>query len=238
MEIKKVTLVLADISGYTRFIKEREISLLHAEEIITGLLEAVIDTAEYPLTLNKLEGDAALLYTAVEADPAAVARDVAQQAVRFFEAFKQKRHAMVNSASCPCDACSHIDQLEIKAFLHSGEAVVKQVRQFEELGGEDVILLHRLLKNGVSAPEYLLMTEAFHRLSGDLPGWRSEAHAEEYDALGRVDAVVFYPSIELVLAPIPAAIQERDQVEESRFSLEPLRRSLTGETLEFRHLPR
>jgi len=37
-------------------------SLLHAEAIISDLLEAVIDHAEYPLTLSKLEGDAVFLY--------------------------------------------------------------------------------------------------------------------------------------------------------------------------------
>jgi len=236
MEIKPVTLVLADISGYTRFIKDREISLLHAEQIITDLLEAVIDTAEYPLALNKLEGDAALLYTPVEADAAAVAQDVARQAVRFFQVFKQKRRAMIEDSGCPCDACTHIDLLELKAFLHIGEAVVKQVRQFEELGGEDVILVHRLLKNSVGASEYLMMTAAFHRLSGDLAGWQRAAHTEEYETIGRVNTAVFYPPCDLAPARMPAA--GVDRAGESPFALEPLRRSLTGDALEFRHLPR
>ncbi|MDP1624483.1 MAG: DUF2652 domain-containing protein [bacterium] len=62
METKKVALVIADISGYTQFIRSEKMSAVHAEEIIFELLEAVIDHAAYPLTLNKLEGDAALLY--------------------------------------------------------------------------------------------------------------------------------------------------------------------------------
>ena len=62
MELKRVVLVLADISGYTRFMKIHTMSLLHAETIITELLEAVLDHAEFPLTLSKLEGDAAFMY--------------------------------------------------------------------------------------------------------------------------------------------------------------------------------
>jgi hypothetical protein len=236
MEIKKVALVLVDISGYTRFIKHRQISLLHAEQIITELIEAIIDTAEYPLTLNKLEGDAAFLYTPIEADESAVAQDVARQTVRFFEAFKRKRQEMIDGVSCPCDACTHIDVLELKAFLHVGEAVVKQVRQFEELAGEDVILVHRLLKNKVEAQEYLLMTAAFHRLSGPLPDWRSAAHSEEYGTMGQVEVVVFYPQIEFVL-PEAAAVQKMTMLEGLRFSLAPLWRRLTGKRQEFRHLP-
>ena len=62
MEIKGAYLILADISGYTRFVKIHRASILHAEEIVTELMEAVIDAAGPPLILNKLEGDAAFLY--------------------------------------------------------------------------------------------------------------------------------------------------------------------------------
>ena len=62
MELIKAVLVLADIGGYTRFIKMHGTSLVHAERIITDLLESVINESEFPLTLNKLEGDAALFY--------------------------------------------------------------------------------------------------------------------------------------------------------------------------------
>jgi len=46
MEIKRVVFVLADISGYTRFMKLHTGSLLHAEVIIADLLEAVLDHTE------------------------------------------------------------------------------------------------------------------------------------------------------------------------------------------------
>ena len=68
MEIKVVYLVLADISGYTRFVKIHRASILHAEEIVTELMEAVIDAAGPPLILNKLEGDAAFLYAPATAE--------------------------------------------------------------------------------------------------------------------------------------------------------------------------
>ena len=57
-------------------------SAVHAEEIIFELLEAVIDHAAHPLTLNKLEGDAAFLYAEMDSgNQAAVARDVARAGV-------------------------------------------------------------------------------------------------------------------------------------------------------------
>ena len=38
--------------------------------------------------------------------------------------------------------------------------MVKRVSRFEELAGDEVILIHRLLKNQVPAHEYLLLSEA------------------------------------------------------------------------------
>ena len=54
MELKHVALVMADIGGYTRFIKFHKTALLHAQEIISHLIEAIIDRASFPLILNKL----------------------------------------------------------------------------------------------------------------------------------------------------------------------------------------
>lgn len=50
MNIKKVALVIVDISGYTQFIRSQKLSAIHAEEIVFELLEAVIDHAAYPST--------------------------------------------------------------------------------------------------------------------------------------------------------------------------------------------
>ena len=60
MKLIHAALAIADISGYTGFIRRREVSLLHAEQIVSDLIEALVSGAERPLILNKLEGDAAL----------------------------------------------------------------------------------------------------------------------------------------------------------------------------------
>jgi len=61
IELKNVSMVLLDISGYTSFIKWHDMSLLHAEQIISELLESAIGSLDGLLTLNKLEGDAAFI---------------------------------------------------------------------------------------------------------------------------------------------------------------------------------
>jgi hypothetical protein len=97
----------------------------------------------------------------------------------------------------------------IKAILHHGEAAFKRIRQFEELGGEDPILAHRLLKNTIPAEEYVLMTEKFYQLSGGVPGQTMEARTEECEGIGKVRVMVFYPKAEEMPLPQPVSLWER-----------------------------
>lgn len=167
MRLTQAILVTADISGYTEFIRMREISLLHAEQIIAELLTAIVEDAEHPLTLNKFEGDALFLFAEIDADPRAVALDVFRQAQRFFSAFQRQLEVVKGQrAHCNCDACATIERLCLKAMLHVGEVTIRQWRQFTELAGEPVILVHRLLKNHVPSRAYLMMTEQFRLCCG------------------------------------------------------------------------
>jgi len=196
METKKVALVIVDISGYTQFIRSQKMSAVHSEEIIFELLEAVIDQAAYPLTLNKLEGDAAFLYAEMNNENQAdVAHDVARQAQDFFKVFYDRARSLSQErADCDCNACQRILDLKLKAVLHSGEAVFKKIRQFEEMAGEDVILVHQLLKNSIPSNEYILMTQPFHQLVGNLEGLITEIRQEAYDGLGNITVHVNYPN--------------------------------------------
>ncbi len=201
MELHDVYLVIADISGYTNFVKLHKASVLHAEEIVSELMEALIDTIEQPLTLNKLEGDAAFFYAKAGTDRT-TAEQVTQRVLLLFDAFKDKQNALIKAGEggCSCDACCNINQLKLKAILHYGRVVIKQVHQLEELAGEEVILSHRLLKNTISASEYILMTEPFYQLSGGVKDKEPVAHTETYD-LGEIKTVIYYPDTPPVLVP-------------------------------------
>jgi hypothetical protein len=244
MEIKQAIMVLADISGYTRFMKLHTVSLLHAEVIIADLLEAVIDHTEHPLTLSKLEGDAAFLYVTLEAgsDGRAAAQDVLRQVMAFIDAFKTRERELIACNVCTCPACQDIGQLKLKAFLHVGRTAIKKIRQFEELGGEDAILIHRLLKNSIPAKEYIVMTEAFYALSGGLAGQTPEARTEDCEGIGPVPIRVYYPAgDEPPLPPRPSPFS-RPSAEyaalDARFNAHMLRRIQRREPPpNFTHLP-
>jgi hypothetical protein len=207
MRLAHAFLVIVDISGYTAFINERQTSLLHAEQIITELMEAVIDRASHPLLVNKLEGDAALMYGEVAVGDQAAARDVLAQVKAFFPAFAgclgKQRTARAN---CVCDACTGIEKLQLKAFVHVGELAVKKVRQFEELAGEEVILVHRLLKNQVPLRQYVLLTEAARAAAGMDPAGL-EAHLEDLEGLGPTRLWLVAPeALPFELPPAPASL--------------------------------
>src|SRR5689334_10289190 len=170
-----------------------ETSLVHAERIITDLLESVISKAEFPLTLNKLEGDAALFWAPAAQNTAAVLRSAFQQAEGFFWAFHKKRDELEKVQACPCDACTGVGKLRIKAILHYGEVAVKQVRQFQELAGTSVIIAHRLLKNSVQKDEYILVTEAFEQFAGGLRQSGGMRLQEDCEGIGVVPVVAYDP---------------------------------------------
>jgi hypothetical protein len=208
MRLAHAFLVIVDISGYTAFINERQTSLLHAEQIITELMEAVIDRAAHPLLVNKLEGDAALLYGEVAVGDVAAARDVMAQVKAFFPAFHGcLGRQRVERANCVCDACSGIDRLQLKAFIHVGELAIKQVRQFQELAGEEVILVHRLLKNHVPLREYVLLTEPARAAAG-LDSGLLKAHQEQLEGIGDTALWLLAPEAIPFDLPAPPAAPE------------------------------
>jgi class 3 adenylate cyclase len=201
IESHQAAIVLVDIGGYTRFIKFHDLALVHAERIITELLGSVIDAAEHPLTLNKLEGDAALFFALADRDAASVARSALSQVAGMFPAFHEKRAYLARMALCTCSACQGVDQLRIKAIVHCGEVALKKVRHFEELAGQTVIAAHRLLKNSVQKDEYVLVTEVADRLGGGYPGQKGARSVEQCDGIGPVPTVVYDPPPEPPMPP-------------------------------------
>jgi hypothetical protein len=86
---------------------------------------------------------------------------------------------------CTCQGCGKAGDLRLKFVAHAGEVAEQKVKRWREIAGVDVIMVHRMLKNQVPVPEYLLMTEPVYG-PGE-PVWRSAQSIEhEFDDLGRV----------------------------------------------------
>ncbi len=186
---EQVVLILADISGYTRFMLASQEALVHGQQVITELLESIIREVEIPLEVKEIEGDAVFLYAIKPDDDAAweeARRMIGRKLISFFEAFARTILWASESTLCPCAVCENFDQLKLKIVVHSGEALFHRVGRFSDVSGVDVILVHRLLKNSVKSDEYVLMTKAAYRdisFPVDVELSKGEEHYPEFGAI-------------------------------------------------------
>lgn len=189
-----VVLILADISGYTRFMLANQEALVHGQMVITKLLEEIIHEVEIPLEVKEIEGDAVFLY-AIKPDDAAAweetRRLIGRKLIGFFEAFARGILAASELTLCSCPSCQNVDQLKLKIVVHSGEALFHKIGRFSEVSGPDVILAHRLLKNSIPCDEYVLMTESAYR-DIEFPSEVEVTRGEErYEGFGAVPTYTY-----------------------------------------------
>ncbi len=193
---ERLLLILADISGYTKFMLASQVALIHGQQVITALIEAILAEVEIPLEVKEIEGDAVFLYSVRPLDDEAwqeVNAEVGRKLLRFFEVFSAVLVAESESTFCLCAVCKHLHELKLKIIVHSGEALFHTIGDFADVSGVDVILAHRLLKNSVDADEYILMTEPAYR---DLRfPFELEVHksSEEYEGFGSIATFVHIP---------------------------------------------
>ena len=179
--------LIADIGGYTDYMRSHRMSLAHAEVNTARLLEKVIDAVP-EFDLIEIEGDAAFLARRVEPSDGQAAVDLTMRAaVAMHREFHLERHNVATNL-CPCASCTQANNLKLKFVAHVGEAATQTIRQRRKLVGIDVILVHRMLKNPVTVPEYLLLSEELYATSSTpLPGPTHEV-SQELDGFGPVRA--------------------------------------------------
>lgn len=199
---RPVVLMIADISGYTRFMVASDTEIAHSQYIISQLMHSIMEHVELPMEVSKLEGDAIFLFAPKDSSDFpgnGVSLKIGKKLILFFEAFHDRLSQLGSggfaaSGKCSCGACSNIDALKLKLVVHSGQAHFYRIREFNELSGSDVILVHRLLKNSVPHQEYILMTESAWS-DIDFPHEiEIEEGCEHYEHLGDINTFVFHPT--------------------------------------------
>jgi hypothetical protein len=196
-------LLLADIGGYTSFL--RAVEDAHRDDafagntvppayaLVSSLLDGIIEAIVPPFTLAKLEGDAVFAWAA---DDERLPRGSALLRCIFdcYAAFRGRLEKVHEVWSCRCEACARVDTLDLKFILHAGPFVIQSIAGSTELVGPAVVMAHRLLKSGAGAlvghGAYALVTEAAaHRL--DIPTQGSQPLVETYEHYLPVNAHVF-----------------------------------------------
>lgn len=180
--------ILPDISNYTRFMTGNRFAVGHAQHIVFSLINAMIEAASSRLELSKLEGDAALFY--VDADKYSP-EEIGDTVLDIFRAFFRQQRQLIASNICPCSACSHISMLDLKIFVHRGDAARFEFRGSIDHFGTDVIVIHRLMKNGATSKRYVMVTDnaaSSIALPRKLEQWELN---ESHDHIGQIGARVF-----------------------------------------------
>ncbi len=198
-------LLLADISGYTGFLQD--VGTAHADDafangqvpdayaLISTLLDGIIGRLVPPMTLSKIEGDAVFLFCD-ETDTVPRGAALLACLATVYEAFREQLAGAERIWTCRCGACSRVDALDLKFVVHAGSFAIASIGGGHELIGPEVVMAHRLLKNGaaeqIGSPAYALITDAaLDRFEVSRDG-----------SVSRVETYEHYPPITVAVFPL------------------------------------
>ena len=210
---ERALLLLADIGGYTEFMRLHRLNLAHSQEITQRLLESMLDAVP-AMKLVEVEGDALFLSAPHDRPRSASVSDWVSSALAMYRAFHVRQQWMVAHNLCACDACRQIGRLRVKFVAHLGEVATQRIRDTEKLVGVDVIVVHRMLKSTVPAGEYVLMSEPLYRRLGPELRERAVLVEQELEGLGKVPLYfVGFGELSIEIPPVteptlPARIRE------------------------------
>ena len=182
-------LVLADITGYTKFLVDSELE--HAQGIISELTSLIVACLAPPLRFVKSEGDA--IFCCVESSLLADGERLLELLEVCYLQFSNRVGDMARATTCVCAACAAIDTLDLKFIAHFGTFAPQRVAGLEDVAGTDVILAHRLLKNSITEQTgcraYAFFTDpCLAHLPASLPLQR---YSESYESLGEAAGGVY-----------------------------------------------
>lgn len=165
MATRRALLLIADIGGYTEYMQFHRSVLGHAEAATRRMLDKIVDAAR-DFDLIEIEGDAAFLSRDTdELDGPATLSAITRATVAMHRAFHAERR-LVELNLCPCKSCKQTSALKLKFVAHVGDVATQTIKRRKKVVGLDVIYVHRLLKNSVELPEYLLISDDLFRDSG------------------------------------------------------------------------
>jgi Protein of unknown function (DUF2652) len=205
------TLLLADISGYTAFL--RAVAEAHAADmkagtfvpeaypLLTSLLDGIVERVSPPFVLVDVEGDAVFAFAA-EDDLDLRGHSVLACLAGCYEAYRARLEAARSLMFCTCEACSSIGGLELKFVMHHGDYVVQSIAGHQSVLGPDVTAAHLLLKNhvrdAIGRSAYVLLT-ASAATHLEVPIDHAHVIKEEYEHYPTIRGYVL--TLPLELAP-------------------------------------
>lgn len=195
----KPIIFIPDISGFTKFVQETEIS--HSQHIVGELLEIIIDNKHPQMQVAEVEGDAVMFYSHKPISP----QEIVDTTQTIYKKFHEHLLLYDVARICECGACSSAAALGIKFIGVYGDFNMISVKNQEKPYGAKVILAHKLLKNDLVEKEYLLIHEEEDYLSESIRSKYLHEGSSQYEDLGKIEFK--YISLQHLLkeiSPVPA----------------------------------
>lgn len=178
---EKAFIFIPDISGFSKFIAESEI--VQSQLIIAELLEVIIDSNELGFKVSEIEGDAVLFY---RFGPPPSREEIIEQSRKTFAAFHKHLFGFFQNKISMCEASQTAHNLTLKIIGTYGNLSTIKIKQHEKLIGKELITAHRLLKNDIPTPEYLLLTDSFLAATAESDAYQLNEGRCTYEDVGEI----------------------------------------------------
>jgi hypothetical protein len=190
---------IPDITGFTRFMAETDLTF--SRKIIPPLMRCLVTSNTLSMNVGEIEGDAILFY---RFGTLPALKELADQCKKFYMDFNRQLESLKKEFAEDFAKYVSTNKLSLKIILHAAEMTSTHIEGMIKLIGEDVVVVHKLLKNAVPDPEYILLSEKL--LSNYTPLQVSEAlnwselknGQDDYDYIGvvkyryiKLDSVLF-----------------------------------------------
>lgn len=148
---------IPDITGFTKFITSTD-DPDFANRVITTVLNKVVAVNILDMSIAEIEGDAVFFY---KTGRIPAVNNVAKQCQLIYDTFVNTINAFEFSHPELYEKYLSKKQLGIKIVIHYGHVNLAKIKGRTKLMGEDVILVHKLLKNSIKEPCYILLTNSY-----------------------------------------------------------------------------
>ena len=201
-----------DITGFTKFIATADINF--TKDVIPALLRKLINSNILKMKIGEIEGDAIFFYKTGRLPSVS---KVAEQCKSLYKTFSDFISSFQQNDPENYNLYLADSQLGLKIIIHYGHISIANIKGRIKLLGEDVIIAHKLLKNGIYDFNYILLTDKYLSKIRDkqkLEQWFhwQELHvgSETYEHIGEVgycyitlDEMEFMDDVDLPLALKP-----------------------------------
>jgi hypothetical protein len=148
---------IPDITGFTKFVTSTD-DPEFANIVISSVLNKVANANILEMDIAEIEGDAIFFYKTGRLPSV---KKVAKQCQLIYDTFNATIADFQQSDPDLYTKYLSNNQLGIKIVIHHGHITHTKINGHTKLMGEDVILAHKLLKNSIQEPCYILLTNKY-----------------------------------------------------------------------------